>query len=56
VICIAVETVGFSESSSVLVEWSLNRLVKFCWTRNTFCGTRYMSHCCALFCSKTFFL
>jgi len=25
-------------------------------TRNTFYGTRYLSHCCVLFCIKTFFL
>ena len=25
-------------------------------TRNTFYGTRYLSHCCDLFCIKTFFL
>jgi len=31
-----------------------------CWsyfkTRNTFYGTRHLSHCCVLFCIKTFFL
>jgi len=25
-------------------------------TRNTFYGTRYLSHCCVLFCIKTLFL
>jgi len=25
-------------------------------TRNTFYGTRYLSHCCVLFCIKTYFL
>jgi len=37
-------------------------LLKFCpgeafeETRNKFYGTSYLTHCCALFCSNTFFL
>jgi len=31
-------------------------LRKYNGTRNTFYGTRYLSHCCVLFCLKTFFL
>jgi len=29
---------------------------KIVLTRNTFYKTRYLSHCCVLFCIKTFFL
>jgi len=31
-------------------------ICKLMRTRNTFYGTRYLFHCCALFCSKTFCL
>jgi len=34
----------------------MKRFQNIVWTRNTFYGTRYLSHCCVLFCIKTFFL
>jgi len=34
----------------------IKNIMKTSWIRYTFYGARYLSHCCALFFSKTFFL
>jgi len=36
--------------------WDYHQSEQFSLTRNTFYGTRYLSHCCVLFCIKTFVL